>query len=84
MYPKKVRTPMTLTVELKPEVEAGLLALARAKGVPLDAYLRSLLEQLAASSASLGLETWRTLSACRVGTRADARAWVEMSLDPAG
>lgn len=42
---------MTLTVELKPEVEAGLHALARAKGVPLEAYLRSLLEQFAAPSA---------------------------------
>ena len=39
---------MTVTLELNPEVEAGLIALARAKGVPLDAYLRSLLEQLAA------------------------------------
>jgi len=43
---------MTVTLELDPEVEAGLVALARAKGVPLDAYLGSLLEQLAAPTTS--------------------------------
>lgn len=38
---------MTLTVNLEPEVEAGLLAQARAKGVPLGVYVRELLEQMA-------------------------------------
>jgi hypothetical protein len=40
---------MTLTVDLKPEVEAGLSARARAKGVSLAEYVRSLLEQFAQS-----------------------------------
>ena len=38
---------MTLHIELKPEVQAGLAAQAKAKGVPLDAYVQNLLEQLA-------------------------------------
>jgi hypothetical protein len=46
---------MTVTLELKPEVEAGLVALARANGVPLDAYLRSLLEQLAAPTTGTAM-----------------------------
>jgi hypothetical protein len=37
--------------DLKPEVEAELLAQARAKGVSLDTYLRELLHQLAGSPA---------------------------------
>ena len=39
---------MTLILQLEPDVEAGLFALARAKGLPLDLYVRGLLEQLAA------------------------------------
>jgi hypothetical protein len=38
---------MTLTINLKPEVEAGLAAQARAKGVSVAEYVRSLLEQFA-------------------------------------
>jgi hypothetical protein len=38
---------VTLTVNLEPEVEAGLFAQARAKGVPLEVYARELLEQMA-------------------------------------
>jgi hypothetical protein len=40
---------MTLTIDLKPEVEAGLAAQAKAKGVSLPEYVRSLLEQFACS-----------------------------------
>jgi len=36
-----------LTVNLEPEVEAGLLAQARAKGVSLGVYVRELLGQMA-------------------------------------
>jgi hypothetical protein len=43
---------VTVTLELRPDVEAGLAALARAKGLPLDVYLRSLLEQFAAPTSS--------------------------------
>jgi hypothetical protein len=46
---------MTVTVELNPEVEAGLSALARAKGVPLQVFLRSLLELFAAPTAGAEL-----------------------------
>jgi len=35
-----------LTVNLDPEVEAGLLAQARARGVPLGVYVGELLEQM--------------------------------------
>ena len=38
---------VTLTVNLEPEVEAGLLAQAHAKGVPLGVYVRELLGQMA-------------------------------------
>ena len=38
---------MTLTIHLKPEVEAGLAAQARAKGVSVAEYVGSLLEQFA-------------------------------------
>lgn len=38
---------MTLTIDLKPEVEAGLAAQARARGISVAEYVGSLLEQLA-------------------------------------
>jgi hypothetical protein len=38
---------MTIKLELKPDVEASLAARARARGVPLDAYLQSVIEQMA-------------------------------------
>ena len=37
---------MTIKLELKPEVEASLVARARARGVTLDTYLQSVLEQI--------------------------------------
>lgn len=36
---------MTVTLDLNPEVEQGLLALARERGVSLDAYLQDLVSQ---------------------------------------
>lgn len=38
---------MTIKLELKPEVEASLAARARARGIPLDAYIQSVIEQMA-------------------------------------
>ena len=35
---------MTVTLKLKPEIEAGLLAQARASGMTLEEYLLSLVE----------------------------------------
>jgi len=39
---------MTIKIDLKPEVQAGLAAQAKARGVPLDTYVQSLLEQMTA------------------------------------
>lgn len=38
---------MTVKLELKPDIEAGLLAQAQAQGVSLDRYLESVLESAA-------------------------------------
>ena len=38
---------MTVRLELKPDIEANLAAQARARGVPLDAYLQGVIEDLA-------------------------------------
>lgn len=43
---------MTVRLELKPDIEANLTAQAGAKGVPLDAYLQSVLEELARANAT--------------------------------
>ena len=43
---------MTLILKLEPDVEAGLAALASAKGLSLDLYVRSLLKQFAAPANS--------------------------------
>lgn len=49
---------MTIKLELRPDVEASLAARARARGIPLDAYLQGVIEQIAldegAPRASLG------------------------------
>jgi len=44
---------MTIQIELKPEVQAGLAAQARVKGVALQQYVESLLEQMARPSYPL-------------------------------
>lgn len=43
---------MTITLHLKPHIEAGLLAQARASGMALDEYLLSLVESAALPSES--------------------------------
>ena len=42
---------MTVTLHLRPEIEASLLAHARASGMPLEAYLHSLVEEAAVQPA---------------------------------
>ena len=42
-----MKAGMTVRLELKPNVEANLAAQARARGVPLDTYLQSVIEDLA-------------------------------------
>lgn len=43
---------MTVRLELKPDVEANLTAQARSRGIPLDAYLQSLIEDMARQKAA--------------------------------
>jgi hypothetical protein len=45
---------MTVTLELKPEVKAGLLAQAQARGVALDHYLEAVLEDIAQNNSVTG------------------------------
>ena len=42
---------MTVTIHLRPEIEASLLARAHARGMPLEAYLLSLAEEAAVQAA---------------------------------
>ena len=42
---------MTIQIQLTPDVESGLAALARMKGVPLNEYVQGLLESLAIPNA---------------------------------
>jgi len=44
---------MTLTINLKPETEAGLAAQARARGLSVAEYVGSLLEQLTQSGSEM-------------------------------
>ena len=43
---------MTVTLNLKPEVEAGLLAQAQASGLTLEQYLLSVVEEAASTSST--------------------------------
>jgi hypothetical protein len=56
-YPKieivNSRYSMTLTINLKPETEAGLAAQARARGVSVAEYVGTLLEQLTESGPQM-------------------------------
>jgi hypothetical protein len=47
------KATVTITLNIKPEVEAGLMAQARAKGMTLEEYLLSLVEGTVRSQASL-------------------------------
>ena len=47
---------MTLTIQLKPEVEASLAAQARARGVSVAEYVGSLLEQFTPSGQQMNPE----------------------------
>ena len=42
-----MKAVMTVSLELKPDVEANLAARAHARGVPLDTYLQGVIEDLA-------------------------------------
>ena len=44
---------MTVRLDLKPDVEANLAAQARARGISLDAYLQSVIEDLARTESAV-------------------------------
>jgi len=46
-----LKAAMTVRLELKPDIEANLAAQARARGIPLDAYLQGVIEDLARPDA---------------------------------
>ncbi len=51
---------MTITLTIRPEVEADLLAKAQASGMPLEEYLASLIEAVAGSQGKAGSVEQRT------------------------
>jgi len=59
---------MTVTIELSPELEAGLEALAAAHGLPLPQYVRHLLEEQVPPRTGAVLtpaeraQAWRTVT----------------------
>lgn len=50
---------MTVLLELKPEIEAALTDQAKAKGLPLDAYLREVIEGVAHAPSALARDAAR-------------------------
>ena len=52
--------PVTLKIDLKPEIEADLAARARTRGLSLGAYIQEMIEQLAGTPAGsrLGIDDW--------------------------
>lgn len=63
---------MTITLSLKPEVEAGLLTQARANGMTLEEYLLSMVEGTALAATQKGLspeERARAFEAWSAGHR---------------
>jgi hypothetical protein len=45
--------PMTITLELPPEAEANLVAQAKARGLSLDAFVKTVISNQAAAAASV-------------------------------
>jgi hypothetical protein len=58
-----MKTHMTVRLELKPEIEARLAAQARARGIPLSAYLQNVLEDLACGEAGPAVSSLQDLRA---------------------
>ena len=56
---------MTVTLKLKPEVEAGLLAQAQASGMPLEQFLLFLVESAALPARNTGAEQPARVEAVR-------------------
>ena len=56
---------MTVTLKLKPEVEAGLLAQAQASGMPLEQFLLFLVESAAQTARNTAAEQPTRVEAVR-------------------
>jgi hypothetical protein len=54
---------MTMKLDLKPEIEAGLLAQAQARGLSLEAYLDQVLQDAAVSKRPAGRKSLSQLFA---------------------
>ena len=54
---------MTMKLDLKPEIEAGLLAQAQARGLSLEAYLERVLQDAAVSNRPAGRKSLSQLFA---------------------
>jgi hypothetical protein len=48
-----MKAVMTVRLEIGPDIEANLAAQARARGIPLGAYLQGAIEELARTKAAL-------------------------------
>lgn len=65
---------MTVKLELKPDVQAGLLAQAQARGLPLEAYLEQVLrEQSQAGDATNGANPTEKARAFRAWAEGHAK-----------
>ena len=64
---------MTVTLNLKPEVEAGLVARAQASGTTVEAYVLAMVERALLPEAQSGLGPEEHLRGLRNLERATAR-----------
>jgi len=60
---------LTITLELSPELEAGLSRLAEARGLPLPDYLRRILEEQLPTRTASGLSAAERAAAWRESVR---------------
>jgi len=60
---------MTVTINLNPEIEAGLAAQARARGIALSEYVESLLRDQVCPKSGPGISPAERASAWREATR---------------
>jgi hypothetical protein len=59
---------MTVTLELRPEVEAGLMAQAQASGLSLEAYVEQVLQERSRGAVDESVDSSIAAAARRLGT----------------
>ena len=59
---------MTVTLELRPEVEAGLMAQAQASGLSLEAYVEQVLQERSRGAVDGSVDSSIAAAARRLGT----------------